>query len=327
MAAASDTTARYGKEAADNQLRFAREQFDYYRPILDKVSGAQLGLMDEQLRQGQDHYNYMKENYRPLEDKMIQRTRDFNSDAYREQLARQAAADAGQAFKNTQGMTERAMASMGVNPNSGRFAGANKMGQLGLAANRANAMTGSRERSEAYGDAMLTNAVGVGRGLVGAANGAYGMALNAGNSAGQNSMAAGSNLFGQMNQAYGLAQNGQQMQLNGLGQIMQTQGSIYANQSDPWMQALGMGLGMASTSKMWTGSDRRLKQDIVQVGVYPNGLPAYEFAYRECPTRRFIGVMADDVEQLIPEAVTEVGGYKVVNYGQLGITMREVTHA
>ncbi len=324
MAAASAEAARWGYQATQDQLAFARQQYADYKPIIDQIAQSQLGLMNEQMRQGQDYYNYMQQQYRPLETEMVNRVKEYNTDAYREQLAQQAAADAGLAFQNTQAMNERAMASMGVNPNSGRFAGLQKAGQLGLAATRANAMTGTRQQAQAYGDAMLTNAVGVGRGLVGAANGSYAMAMNAGNSAGQNSMMAGNNLFGQMNSAYGLAQNGQQMQMQGLGNILSTQGSIYANQSDPMASILGMAAGGLASTVKW--SDRRLKQDIVEVGEHPNGLPAYEFAYKHDPTRRFIGVMADDVEKFMPEAVTEVDGYKTVDYDLLGITMLEVTH-
>jgi len=325
IANASEEAARYGKQAADDQLAFAKEQYADYKPIIDQITGAQLGLMNEQLRQGQDYYDYMQQQYRPLETEMVNRVKEYNTEAYREQLAQQAAADAGLAFQNTQAMNERAMASMGVNPNSGRYAGLNRASELGLAEQRANAMTGTRQQAQAYGDAMLTNTVGVGRGLVGAANGAYGMAMNAGNSASGNSMAAGNNLYGQMGQAYGLAQTGQQMQMQGLGNILSSQTSIYANQSDPLMGALGIGAGLLGKSAWWT-SDRRLKQDIVVVGEHPNGLPAYEFAYKHDPTRRFIGVMADDVEKFMPEAVTEVDGYKTVDYNLLGITMQEVTH-
>jgi len=240
MAAASAEAAQYAKQAADDQLAFAKQQYADYKPIIDQIGGAQLGLMNEQMRQGQDYYDYMQQQYRPLETEMVNRVKEYNSDAYREQLAQQAAADAGLAFQNTQAMNERAMASMGVNPNSGRYAGLNRASELGLAAQRANAMTGTRQQAQAYGDAMLTNTVGVGRNLVGAANGAYGMAMNAGNSAGQNSMMAGNNLFGQMNSAYGLAQNGQQMQMQGLGGILNSQTSIY-NANGPGAMWQGIG--------------------------------------------------------------------------------------
>ncbi len=243
LAAASEEAARYGKEAADNQLAFAKQQYADYKPVLDQIAQSQLGLMNEQMRQGQDYYDYMKQEFRPLEQQMVQRVRDYNTDAYRERLAQQAAADAGLAFKTTQAANARAMASMGVNPNSGRFAGLQRASELGLAAQRADAMTDTRFKAEALGDAMRANAIGVGRGLVGAGQGSYTMALNAGNSAGGNSMAAGNNLYGQMNQAYGLAQNGQGMQMQGLGNILNAQTSIYNSNQQMLGNIIGGGLG------------------------------------------------------------------------------------
>ncbi len=68
-------------------------------------------------------------------------------------------------------------------------------------------------------------------------------------------------------------------------------------------------------------SDRRMKQDIVEVGTYSNGLPKYEFAYKG-QSARWRGVMADDVEKVFPDAVGETpDGFKTVNYGMLGIRM------
>lgn len=323
MANASEKAAEYGYKASQDQIAFARQQFAEYKPILDQITQAQLGLMNEQMRQGQDYYEYMK-GYRPLETELINRAKEFNTEAYREELARKAAADAGLAFQTTQAANERAMASMGVNPNSGRFAGQQRASELGLAAARANAMTGTRQQAKAYGDAMLANAVGVGRGLVGAGQGAYAMALNAGNSAGANSMAAGNNLYNQMGSAYGLGQRGQALQLQGLGGILDSQTSVYNNQNSMLATMIGAGAGLATR---FMPSDRRLKQDIVLVGTYPNGLPMYEFAYVGEPNVRFRGVMADDVEKVAPEAVVELLGYKSVNYRTLGIAMEEVPHA
>lgn len=304
MAGASEEAARYGKQAADDRLAFDREQYAGYKPILDQVTGAQLGLMNEQMRQGKDYYDYTQQQYRPLENEMVRRAKEFNTEGYREQLAQQAAADAGMAFSQTQAGNERAMASMGVNPNSGRFAGQQRASELGLAAGKASAMTNTRQQAQAYGDAMLTNTVGVGRGLVGAAQGAYGMALNAGNSAGQNSMAAGNNLSGQMLGSYGLAQNGQQMQMQGLSNIMQTQGSMYSNYSDPWMTLAGAGLGMASTYKGWTSS-KDLKTDKWPVDAEGLSrsvakLPVDEWRYKPGveDEDRHIGPYAEDMAKL-----------------------------
>jgi hypothetical protein len=64
-------------------------------------------------------------------------------------------------------------------------------------------------------------------------------------------------------------------------------------------------------------SDRRLKTDVVRIGRLPNGLDLYSFRYifsRE----RFVGVMADEVEALMPAAVSvHRSGYKLVNYAMV----------
>ena len=54
-------------------------------------------------------------------------------------------------------------------------------------------------------------------------------------------------------------------------------------------------------------------------------LPLYEFEYKNGSGKRFLGVMADDVEKDFPQMViTRPDGYKAVNYAGLGIRMLEV---
>jgi Chaperone of endosialidase len=60
-------------------------------------------------------------------------------------------------------------------------------------------------------------------------------------------------------------------------------------------------------------SDRRLKQDIAVVGALHDGMPVYRFRYAGDPAMR-IGLMADDVEKVAPEAVHLVNGFKFVDY-------------
>lgn len=67
-------------------------------------------------------------------------------------------------------------------------------------------------------------------------------------------------------------------------------------------------------------SDRRLKTDIVLVskewGVHK--LPLYEFRYIDEPENvRHYGFMADEIERVVPEAVSEFCGLKMVDYGRL----------
>lgn len=61
-------------------------------------------------------------------------------------------------------------------------------------------------------------------------------------------------------------------------------------------------------------SDRRTKDDIVQIGELYDGTPVYRFRYKG-EARVNIGLMADEVEQYAPEAVHEIDGIKMVDYG------------
>lgn len=60
-------------------------------------------------------------------------------------------------------------------------------------------------------------------------------------------------------------------------------------------------------------SDRRLKEDIQKVGKLDNGLYVYSYRYKAGGPVH-IGVMADEVEKVKPEAVGSIGGYKTVRY-------------
>lgn len=71
-------------------------------------------------------------------------------------------------------------------------------------------------------------------------------------------------------------------------------------------------------------SDIRLKEDIVPAGVAGNGLPLYSFRYRG-QQGRYEGVMAQDVLQVRPDAVTSgADGYYRVDYAKLGLKLRRI---
>lgn len=61
-------------------------------------------------------------------------------------------------------------------------------------------------------------------------------------------------------------------------------------------------------------SDRRVKRDIRRVGHADNGLPIYIYRYIDSDIYH-MGLMADEVEAILPQAVTEFNGLKLVNYG------------
>lgn len=75
---------------------------------------------------------------------------------------------------------------------------------------------------------------------------------------------------------------------------------------------LNTGLGVAAL----TLSDMRAKTDIRPLGETPEGIGIYVYRYRG-DDKPQVGVMAQEVELVHPEAVAEVGGLKHVNLGAL----------
>lgn len=89
-----------------------------------------------------------------------------------------------------------------------------------------------------------------------------------------------------------------------------TTGEMTKPPPDPWATAAGLGLGAAGLFL----SDARAKRDIEPIGKTFEGLPIYRFSYSGDPSGATqIGLMAQDVEQLHPEAVAEIGGMKHID--------------
>jgi hypothetical protein len=227
------------------------------------------------------------------------------------------------------------MASMGVNPNSGRFQGMANQTGLMQAANRAGTMTGARERAQQTGYARKLDAAGLGRGLSGASTAAYGSAMGAGNSAVGNYGQAGQQYMSGMGAGASTIGSGLGMQLQGLGNVLNSQTSMAVNAPDNSFLGTVGGLaggvaGMATAFpkySLWEGitSDRRLKDNIEFAGVDDvTGLNLYDFNYKWNP-KRFRGVMAQEVKEMYPEAVYDSGaGWMGVYYDMLGIQMKEI---
>lgn len=83
--------------------------------------------------------------------------------------------------------------------------------------------------------------------------------------------------------------------------------------------------GNGGTTANMAPSERALKENIVRVGTHPMGIGLYLFDYKPKYKamagygRRF-GVMVDEVEAVMPEAVVlHSDGYKKVDYAMLGI--------
>lgn len=327
MAQASAAASAEGVALGREQLAESRRQYEINRAAMQPIAEAQLEIMNQSKTQGDDYYNYNKETFRPLEQGIVDSAKTFDTEGKREELARSAVVDVERAQAGAEAQSNRAMASMGVNPNSGRFAGMRKGLGLQNAAMRAGAATGARTQSEGLGYARKMDAAGLGRGLSGASSGAYQVATGAGNSAGANTMAPGTALLSGNAQGNSTIMQGHGLGIQGLGASLNGQlGAAQAQAASNNSTAQGVGALVGTAAMMM--SDRRVKFNIEHAGKdYATGLTLYAFNYIWDATKRYVGVMADEVKKLFPNAVIAGDdGIDRVNYAMLGIEMKEIDH-
>lgn len=105
---------------------------------------------------------------------------------------------------------------------------------------------------------------------------------------------------------------------SGIGSAASGLGGLFGKGAGEAAAAGGVGSLMGSTMASLgplalMGSDRRIKTDIRKVGTTNDGQNVYSFRYIGSP-RTEIGLMAQEVEKVHPEAVVEIHGIKHVNY-------------
>jgi len=86
--------------------------------------------------------------------------------------------------------------------------------------------------------------------------------------------------------------------------------------------ASGGGFLGSALGGLFAFSDERLKENIKPYGK-ENGFNTYSFNYRGEPDKSYIGVIAQEIESIMPEAVEDIGGYLAVDYAKIGVEMRE----
>lgn len=239
--------------------------------------------------------------------------------AARESAARDAAADIQSRFAGANAGQRLELARMGVSPDSGRYASMASSNAAMEAAASAAAMNQARTAAKQLGWAKRMDSAALGRGLPGNQATSTGLALQ-GIGGAQNSALVPSNLAAQQSQ---LANQSASTVAGMYGQMGQLGVQNYNAQLGAWSAAnqaaaaesagFGSFMGSLGAAAVTKYSDRRLKTDIVKLGTLPDGLGVYAFTYIESGSRD-VGVMADEVEKVFPDAVTEVRGYKMVDY-------------
>lgn len=230
-------------------LAFSRDQFaqgNVRQEELDKLTEAvtkqQMAAQDENMANAREDRERYQSVFQPLQDKFIQQAQEYNTPAKQEAMAAEAQADVQRAAAMQQGINTRAMSAMGVNPNSGRFAGITRAQDTATALASAGAANTARQQVRDKGLALTADAINVGSGLPSSTASSYGIGLNAGNAATANNVQANQNWranVGIMGQGF---QGGMQGLHGGAGIMNQTygtQGNLWAAQQQASAQSSG----------------------------------------------------------------------------------------
>lgn len=227
------------KEAqlGEDWLNFSREQFGVANErqteqdkIANEVTQNQLAASKQAQQWATEDRNRYNDTFKPLEDQFIDKAQNWDSAERQGKLAAEAKADVLNNASQQRQSAERNMASMGVNPTSGRFAGVERSGENSTALAAAGAENTSRNQVRNQALSLQADAVNMGKGLAVNPASSLGLSTSAGSAAmqttsGNNAQAAGLNSI--MGQGYQGAMSGYGNQASILNQQ-------YGNQLNAW---------------------------------------------------------------------------------------------
>lgn len=262
IASSNAEVGRMQRETAKEQLDFQKQVYADSKPQQDRlyqlandVANQQMSIADANQKQADAQWDYYKGTFQPVERKMVDEAMNYDSKARQEQQAGQATADVRSQMANANAQQNRAMMGMGVNPNSGRFAGLSRAQAVQAGASTAGAATGARNQVIDKGIGLRAGAASFGRNMTNTAAQSYGLATNAGSSAVGNAntgFMSGTAYPQLLNTGYASMQSAGNSQINanlGLGQLMNQgygiQANMYGQQAAGQGAMIGSGLGMA----------------------------------------------------------------------------------
>ena len=229
--------ANANADVARESLAFDKQKYAESQPrqaaidaLGQKVVASQLKSQDQASALADDYANYMKGTFRPVEGAIV---KDAMTDdvSRQEQAASEAGAGVATQFEAGRANTARTMASMGINPNSGKWASINQGSADQQAAVQADAMNKARVVTRGIDWSKKLDAASLGRNLPSNQATSAGLALTAGNSAVNNAGAGAANAradTGVMNQGFGTAISGNN-----------SAGNLYLGQYDAKMKEYG----------------------------------------------------------------------------------------
>lgn len=218
-------------------LTFAKEQFaagNERQAVTDELNTTvikqQLQSQDEANTWGREDRARTKEVFQPVEDSFVKTANEFDTPEKQAAAAAQAKADVMAGSATTQQANQRTMASMGVSPTSGRFAGITRAADTNTALAAAGAQNNARNMIRDKGLALKADAINMGKGLASSTAAAYGIGNNSGNSAVANNASANQSFNANGNvMAQGFS--GAVGANNSAGSMLN---SLYGNQVNAW---------------------------------------------------------------------------------------------
>lgn len=224
-------------EIAQQWLDFGKDQFavgNERQKAMDELStklvDQQYGISQRQADWAtQDRQRYT-DKFIPIEDKFVSDAMNYATPEKQAEAAAEAKADVLNNAQAAQQANTRQMASMGVNPNSGRFQGVDRATDVATGLAAAGAQNNARNMVRDKGLALEADAANFGRGLPSQSAQATSVGIGAGQAAMGTSAAANQNFYqnnAQMGQAF---QGG----ISGYGSSAQTLNNLYGNQINAW---------------------------------------------------------------------------------------------
>lgn len=318
-------------------LGFARDAFAVSNErqaeldaLTKQVTEMQIGVMGDQaewMRADRERY---ETDFRPLEDEFLQEAKDYASPERQDAAAAEAKADVQTAASGARAAAQRDAASMGINPNSGRYAGIDRASEMGTALATAGAQNTARNAVRDKGLALKADAVNLGRGLPAQSAQAAAMGLSAGSNAvglGQGTNQQFINSTGIMGQGYGGAMQGYAGMGSTLNQQYSTQVAAWdAQQRHRAASASGIGSFLGGVAGLFM-SDEDAKEDKAAIDEGKaldavKAMPVEEWTYKEgvADEGRHVGPYAQDFQR-----ETGMGdGTSIAVQDALGITMKAV---
>jgi hypothetical protein len=309
---------------AERSQQWTEDFYDkYIAPLMDgelKATEANTRQQGELFEENISQMRTASERYKtlgiPAEEKYYAAVKEFSAPEEQERAAAAAIGDLKTSAAGRDAALMRKFGGLGIDPTSP--AGMAAMSDFAVmdAAAEAGAATRARSAAKTLGLSLTADAANFGRG--GASQ-----VLGFGGAAGQNSSAAaagaqagvGAGVAGAapMAGAFGVAQRAYGANLDAYTSLQKQQMETDAAGAGGFGKLLG-----TIASAAIKPSDRRVKANIRHVGTLANGLKGYSYNYIwDPPEVRQVGLMADEVELVYPDAVIVRDGFKHVDYSKV----------